>query len=180
MKFNLVMLLTGLVILILINLSIWEKEVHLEEGEVVYLELAPVDPRSLMQGDYMALRYELGNKVYAALIGASEIEDSQEQQDWNNQGGVASDGYLIAEKDQNKVMRFVRLDNNEPLTATQRKLQFRFRDYRVKFATNAFFFSEGDAAIYADAQYGVFSLNNKGEVLLTGMLDEQFNLLGNP
>src|SRR5690554_3642735 len=29
----------------------------LRDGQLVLLELAPVDPRSLMQGDYMALRF---------------------------------------------------------------------------------------------------------------------------
>jgi uncharacterized membrane-anchored protein len=48
----------------------------------------------------------------------------------------------------------------------------------VKFATNAFFFEEGDEPLYRNARYGVFRLNNEGEVLLTGMLDEQFNSLG--
>ncbi|MEP1552662.1 MAG: GDYXXLXY domain-containing protein [Paraglaciecola sp.] len=179
MKHNVVMWLTGAVILILINLSIWQKEAHLDEGEVIYLELAPVDPRSLMQGDYMALRYKLSNSVYTALTGVTDTDNNQEWQDWNNQGLSATDGYLIAEKDQNNVMKFVRLDNAEAMTASQRKLQFRFRDKRVKFATNAFFFSEGDGALYEDARYGVFRLNTQGEVLLTGMLNEQFNELGN-
>ncbi|MFX7329222.1 GDYXXLXY domain-containing protein, partial [Acinetobacter baumannii] len=34
-----------------------QKEMLLKEGQLVLLPLAPVDPRSLMQGDYMALRY---------------------------------------------------------------------------------------------------------------------------
>ncbi|WP_414673872.1 GDYXXLXY domain-containing protein, partial [Marinimicrobium sp. UBA4509] len=46
-------LVTALAILVLVNFSIYEKEQHLAQGEIMYLELAPVDPRSLMQGDYM-------------------------------------------------------------------------------------------------------------------------------
>ena len=41
------------IILGLVNWSITGKEKHLAEGKIVYLDLAPVDPRSLMQGDYM-------------------------------------------------------------------------------------------------------------------------------
>lgn len=44
--------LAGIAILALVNASILDKEKLLSEGQVVYLELAPVDPRSLMQGDY--------------------------------------------------------------------------------------------------------------------------------
>ena len=49
--------LLGLVILLLVNRAIWDKEQQLRDGRVVLLALAPVDPRSLMQGDYMRLRY---------------------------------------------------------------------------------------------------------------------------
>ena len=38
---------------------VWSNERILSGGQTVLLELAPVDPRSLMQGDYMALNYAL-------------------------------------------------------------------------------------------------------------------------
>lgn len=178
MKTNIVMVLTGLVILLLVNVSIWQKQVHLSEGEVIYLELAPVDPRSLMQGDYMALRYKLSNDIYAVLSGTETPEDEDSLDLFNLDMLTAEDGHVVVEKDQNQVAQFVRIENDGALTATQRKLQFRVRNDRVKFATNAFFFEEGDEPLYRNARYGVFRLNDKGEVLLTGMLDEQYNSLG--
>ncbi|MBS0976300.1 GDYXXLXY domain-containing protein, partial [Serratia rubidaea] len=54
--------LTGALVLaalLLVNLSIYQKEQQLRQGRVAILQLAPVDPRSLMQGDYMALDYAL-------------------------------------------------------------------------------------------------------------------------
>ena len=60
-------LISLVLILALVNWSIWSKEKLLADGRNVYLELAPVDPRSLMQGDYMALRFKLANAVYKAL-----------------------------------------------------------------------------------------------------------------
>ncbi len=42
-----------------VNLSIQTKEDIKANGETVLLQLAPVDPRSLMQGDYMALRFAI-------------------------------------------------------------------------------------------------------------------------
>ena len=41
------------ILLILFNKSLLHKEDTLANGTLVLLELAPVDPRSLMQGDYM-------------------------------------------------------------------------------------------------------------------------------
>ena len=40
-----------LLVLAAVNYSIYGKEEIVRSGETVYLELAPVDPRSLMQGD---------------------------------------------------------------------------------------------------------------------------------
>jgi uncharacterized membrane-anchored protein len=40
---------------------VFDKEQHLRHGAVVKLELLPVDPRSLMQGDYVRLRYEMSD-----------------------------------------------------------------------------------------------------------------------
>ena len=47
------------IVLLLINYSIYQREQHIAHGQTVYVQLAPVDPRSLMQGDYMALDFEL-------------------------------------------------------------------------------------------------------------------------
>ena len=52
-------ILCAIVVLVRVNLSIAARERQLASGRLVYLELAPVDPRSLMQGDYMALRYRM-------------------------------------------------------------------------------------------------------------------------
>ena len=68
---------TLLVILILVNWSIYQKEQHLAHGKSVYLKLAPVDPRSLMQGDYMALRFELSNRIKQALPKEIEVKDGR-------------------------------------------------------------------------------------------------------
>lgn len=43
----------------LANFSIWRFENILQHGEKIVLRLAPLDPRSLMQGDYMVLNYEI-------------------------------------------------------------------------------------------------------------------------
>ena len=55
--------LTGLAILVGINVTVWRFEHAISSGETVLLELAPVDPRSLMQGDYMRLSYALARQL---------------------------------------------------------------------------------------------------------------------
>ena len=64
---NKVAIIAGIIVLLLINWSITGKEQHLKEGKIVYLQLAPVDPRSIMQGDYMMLRFAIARDIYNSL-----------------------------------------------------------------------------------------------------------------
>lgn len=166
MNNKIIALIALAVVLGLVNGSIVAKEKHLAEGQVVYLELAPVDPRSLMQGDYMALNFRVGQQVYDAL------PKSEHYRGWNR-GVDASDGYVVVRLDDNRVASFQRLDDDTPLEDNELKLHYRVRNGQVKFATNAFFFQEGHAQPYEAARYGEFRVNDQGHVLLAAMFDEQ-------
>lgn len=164
-------LITLVIILGAVNWSIASKEKHLAEGKIVYLELAPVDPRSLMQGDYMALRFQLANEVHSALPKTSENRRWEHNID-------ASDGYVVAELDKRSIGSFKRLHQGEPVADKEILLRYRVRNGAVKFATNAFFFQEGHANLYQVARYGQFRVDTKGELLLAAMYDKELNKLG--
>ena len=165
-------LVTLAVILGIVNWSIVGKEKHLADGRIVYLELAPVDPRSLMQGDYMALHFALSDRVRQALS-RSGPETAERRHP------VTADGYAVVGLDARGVGTFHRLygddgaepDNNEVL------MRFRVRKGVVKFATNAYFFQEGQGKYFQAARYGRFRLDDKGELLLTGLYDKHLNKL---
>jgi uncharacterized membrane-anchored protein len=169
-KWNRVVVVAAtLLILGLVNWSIWAKERHLAEGEVVYLELAPVDPRSLMQGDYMALNFEVGNLIRGALY-ARRTEQGERQ---------AADGHVVVRLDGQRIANFERLDSGEDaLDADEMLLRYRMRNGRVRFATDAFFFQEGHAERYEPARYGQFRVNERGESLLVSLHDAELELLG--
>ena len=165
MRRNLV-LVSMVIILAGINWSISGKEKHLATGHIVYLDLVPVDPRSLMQGDYMALRFRIGDQVYQAL------PKTEEYKRWrrNAEGG---DGYVVVEQDDKGIALFNRLySEGESLAENELRLRYRVRNGSVKLATNAFFFEEGQGVVYQPARYGQFRVNNTGELLLSGMYDE--------
>lgn len=167
---KLIALVAALGVLLLVNWSIWEKEKHLAEGEVVYLRLAPLDPRSLMQGDYMALRFQLGNNIRGALPRTDDNSAEYLQ---------ASDGQVVVTLDENRVATFKRLHSRKsPLTANELALAYRVRNNQVKFATNAFFFQEGQAALFESARYGQFRVNEKGEPLLVALYSASLEKLG--
>lgn len=164
-----VIVATTLLILAVVNAAIWEKERHLAEGEVVYLALAPVDPRSLMQGDYMALNFALSDEIRRALRGRDDDAPR------------SRDGYAIVRLDEKRVAQFQRLAEGEnTLDNDERRLHYRLRNGQVRLATDAFFFQEGHAERYEAASYGRFRINDNGEPLLVSLHDEGLNKLGAP
>ncbi len=165
-----IIVLATVVVLVFVNGSIWQKERHLAEGEIVYLELAPADPRSLMQGDYMALNFALGNQVLNTLAQQAAAPQGRSQQ--------ARNGAVVVRLDEQRVAHFQRLEKGAALSDKERRLRYRLRNGQVSFATDAFFFQEGHAERYASARYGQFRVNTQGELLLVAMYDEALNRLG--
>jgi uncharacterized membrane-anchored protein len=145
---------TTVVILALVNTQIAGKERIVRDGATVLLALAPVDPRSLMQGDYMALRYALAGDV-AEAADAAEV----------------ADGEIVVELDESGVARFVALHDGEPLAPGQHLLQFRVRGETVRLASDAFFFEEGQGETYARARFGELRVDTDGSAVLIGLRD---------
>lgn len=155
-------LAAGLAMLAIANYAIYSKERLLAEGRIVLLELAPVDPRSLMQGDYMALRFQVAD----AALGRSRIDAGMR------------DGHIVLKVDARGVGSFARFDDDTALAADEVRMRYRIRNDQARFATNAFFFQEGDAGLYEAARYGEFRVGANGEAILTGMRGGDLSPLG--
>jgi uncharacterized membrane-anchored protein len=157
----------------LVNWSIMLKERHLAEGDIVYLQLAPVDPRSLMQGDYMALRFQIANQVYDALPKTKKSGRGRQEV-------AADDGFVVVHLDERKVATFKSIGTPQDLAKGDMLLRFRVRNGEVKFATNAYFFQEGHGQYYQTAKFGQFRVDHKGELLLTALFDQDLKRLHAP
>jgi uncharacterized membrane-anchored protein len=137
-----------------VNFSILGKEGIKRNGEVIYLDLAPRDPRSVMQGDYMALRFRLATQIPATLH--------------DGETGFAD-----------IVLDAKRVASVAPGGAPGKlRIRYRMRNGAVWLGTNAFFFEEGSEARFAPARYGEFRLDrDTGEAVLVGLRDASFNPL---
>lgn len=155
-------LLCAPLILAVVNVAIWQNEKLIKQGETVLLELMPVDPRSLMQGDYMALRFAMADAIRQQLKGNNE----------------RLTGQVIVQLDADQRASLVGLDTGATLEKGQLRLQFRMRNNQIKFATNAFFFQEGTGSLYEHAKYGLFRVNAEGQLLLTHLVDAELQTLG--
>ncbi len=164
-RFRIAVVAGLLLLLALVNFTIWQRETLLRDGRVVLLELAPVDPRSLMQGDYMALRFDVARKLQSLPAGAE----------------AGTDGYVVVTVDARGVGAYPRVDvPDQALAADEVRIRFRQRKTGVRIVTNAWFFQEGSAAVYSPARYGELRVSAGGEALLTGLRDRDFKLLSAP
>ena len=154
-------------VLVVMTRNIIKYENHLATGDTVLLALAPIDPRGFMQGDYMTLSYALERDVFAALN--------------KNPGSYPTneEGYVIVALDQHNVGQLVRLAANQSknLASNEIAIYYRIRNGTMQLATNAFFFQEGHGEAFEAAEYGLFRINDKGEPLLTNLVDDNFKVI---
>lgn len=159
-------------VLVVVNGGIWQREKLLATGKVVILELAPVDPRSLMQGDYMALNFAAGREVTRLRLGG-ERQDAED-----SILGYEPDGYVLLTADARGVSQPVRIQPDaRPHADNEVPLRYRLRDNGVRIVTNAYFFPEGQAKRYEVAKFGELRVAENGEALLVRMLGEDLQPL---
>ncbi|MBU2704509.1 GDYXXLXY domain-containing protein [Zooshikella marina] len=147
-----------LLVMVAINWSIIQKEHVLDSGQQVRLALAPVDPRSLMQGDYMRLRYAIVNEVPVHQL--------------------AAEGLLIIQLDKQQVASFVGVHQpGKPLKKGELLLHYRRYGEHVKLGAESYLFEEGKASLLSEAAYGEFRVAADGRTVLVGLLDQNFHYL---
>lgn len=134
------------------NAMVALKEQSLRGGRLVLLRLAPVDPRSIMQGDYMRLNY-------------ADMPTLPPD--------APTRGFVSADADDRGVLSNFRLGDAGPV-----RIRYRVQDGRLRIATDAFYFEEGHASRYEPAAYGKFHLSDAGELTLRSLLDAEFHDLG--
>ena len=149
------------VTLIVANLAIVGKERVLREGRTVLLQLAPRDPRSLLQGDFMALRYVLANEVSR-----------------QRSGEASADGWIVVTLDLNDIATFVRFDDGSGVVGGELLLRYRKRGEGVRIASEAFFFEEGQGPFYQSARYGELRVDATGDAVLVRLRDADLRELG--
>ena len=147
-----------ILVLVFFNRSLIKKEQLLKEGNLILLELAPVDPRSLIQGDYMDLRYAIATNV--------------------NTDSMSKNGFCLLELDSLKVARLKKWHNTQPKT-TEKELiiKYHLNGYRVKLGAESYFFQEGRDTVFQNAKYGGLVADEDGNTVLTGLYNEKRELL---
>lgn len=156
----------GLVIILgVANFVIGDRQAIVDSGQPVLLELGPVDPRSLMQGDYMVLRYH--DRLFPPQ---SEV------------GKLPRTGAFVISLDENNVGEYQRVDHGEELADNEVLLQYKLRDERgrIRLGAESYFFQEGNAQLFNAGRYGVLHVDTSGKSVLIGLADENHQLIRPP
>ncbi|WP_051237089.1 GDYXXLXY domain-containing protein [Ottowia thiooxydans] len=152
--------LGGLIVLGLANMDVWRKEKVIANGQRILVPLIPVDPRSLMQGDYMHLRFSIPSKML------SELNESTAAQ-------LSKRAVGIARLDASGEAELLRVGSqNETLGEGEVKLPLRQLKGQWVLVTDAYFFAEGQGARFEQARFGEFRVLPDGRALLVGLADQ--------
>jgi len=194
-KSTLVLLLTGILSLIYVNGIAWRYATIRSEGNLVYLKLAPVDPISLVQGQYMQLRFDLE-------LNGAELQESDHHLFTENPN---ADVLAVLKLDGNRVGTTTRLIREHPSDSTIEELDHEYgaigyallrvevddefqsyvreasddskdgpRSFSIKLRQNSFLFEENTPERYTDARYGIFRVTGSGEYVLVDLAGQDF------
>lgn len=148
-------------VLLVANAGVWQKEMLIAEGQPVFIELAPADPRSLMQGDYMRLNFRVPAEAARRLDSLVTSERPR----------------VVARRDTRGVASLLRLDDGTLLGPGELRIELTPKDGRWTVVTDAWFFEEGQGRRYETAKYGEFRVGDDGRALLVGLRDAQLKPL---
>lgn len=133
-------------------------------GATVLLDLRPADPRALMMGDFMALRYQ-----------------EERNREIPSKDALVPSGQFILTLDENNVGTFDRVAaNDDTLSKNEIKLTYIRQRRGVTFGAPRYYFQNGTAVSYETAEYGIFKVAPSGRAILVGLADEEFNRIEPP
>ncbi len=149
---------TAALVLLVANMGIWQKEQLIAHGQVVFVPLAPADPRSLMQGDFMRLEF-LGWQDRWAL---------------NEQADAQGQPHVVFRLDDRRIAQVLRFEHgtHQPLAAGELRLPLTHKAGNWVLVTDAFYFKEGEAQRWEAARFGEFRIDTSGRALLVGLRGE--------
>lgn len=135
------------------NLGIRQKEALIRDGQPVFVELAPVDPRSLVQGDFMRLNFNLPGEAEERRAGMLRRERP----------------FVVVRRDERGIAKPLRIAGETPLSEGEMRIELTPKDGRWILVSDAWFFAEGEAPRWARARYGEFRVDADGRALLVGL-----------
>lgn len=155
---KILVVLNFLLLMIAFGYLVIKEEKNLKE-KTFYIKTVPVDPRSLIQGDYMILNYDITESARAEARNLRK-------------------GYIRVRINNLKVAEFIKV-NKEYLPSVDNELsiQFHQNDSTMDIGVNSYLFQEGTGNRFQRAQYAEVIELKSGKLRLKYLLDKDFNII---
>jgi uncharacterized membrane-anchored protein/uncharacterized membrane protein len=152
--------LSALATVAVVNKALGDKEQLITHGEPVLVELGPRDPRSRMQGDFMALTPPSMPMAVNRTLGATKP-------------------VVIARRDARGVATIERLDEDPRAAMPPGLIRIELTPKHGQWfiASDAWFFKEGQAKRFEAARFGEYRVLPNGRALLVGLRNDQLQPL---
>ena len=146
-------------------------------GKEILLELAPVDPLSLLQGQYMIINFAL------------ERENIELKEEDVNSGRIHinhnESARIVLRYNESGVANFNRFKDDQLLASNEILFKIKARrawrgseySYRIDVEQESFLFKENTEKKYESAKYGVFKVGPDGDFVLVDLADKDLNKL---
>ena len=173
-----------------VNYKVQQFEDVLATGKPIVLKIAPVDPRSLMQGDYMILNYAILSEFQQSQVlpesneslESNESIDTLESNETTETTGIdesspsGNKAYILVHLDKNHVATFCEAQSEIPTDfkhcTPNVYLPIRYNgSWHPKLPSQDYFFAEGKGEHYAQAEYAEYRFKD-GILLLARLLDK--------
>lgn len=143
--------------LALVNRSVLQLERDFAAAREILLPLGPVDPRSILQGDYMVLAFR--ETIYP---------DPEERERLPEKGEV----FLAVDAD--GVASFARVAGagDEP-AADEIRVDYARLGGEIRYCPTSFFFQEGEAEMFSAARFAVLAVAPDGKSRLVALADAE-------
>ena len=161
-----------------VNYKVQQFEDVLATGKPVVLKIAPVDPRSLMQGDYMVLNYAILSEFQQSRVlpETNESNETTENTGIDESSTSEKKAYILVHLDKNHVATFCEEQSEIPTDfkycTPNVYLPIRYKGgWLPKLPSQDYFFAEGKGEYYAQAEYAEYRFKD-GILLLARLLDK--------
>lgn len=178
---SLIVLITAVVTVAYVGSVAFRHQAVRSGGDALYLALAPVDPLSLFQGQYMTVNFALERETH-------------------DRGAVPADGngdvLAVIELDERKVGTVREFVAQEPTEFVRQRLNEKYgigkfvllavrliptphesTTSRVEMWQKQFMFMENTEDLYDNARFGFFKVTSNGQYQLVDLADEHLKLL---
>ena len=178
-----------------VNYKVQQFEDVLATGKPLVLKIAPVDPRSLMQGDYMVLNYAILSEFQQSQVlpesneplESNEPIETVESNEITETTGIDESSpsekkaYILVHLDKNHVATFCEEQSEIPTDfkhcTPNVYLPIRYKGgWLPELPSQDYFFAEGKGEHYAQAEYAEYRFKD-GILLLARLLDKDLKEL---